>query len=224
MFTDVLASLTWPSVCLADEMKKHVPHFLVHTVELWQFITDVYTFLVRSACNGHRYASVRRVINILNLPLLYYVFELFPGNIHQRNWNLLKCAKWESFPSLIMWECFSLSSTLNNLENFRRVSAFAAWAFIWLSHRPKFLFALEQQSFKITHCTKIVSHRCSLLPMTFTQPFNGIQGPLKCSFLLAAWGFRQDKSKTTSQEKMWYQLLGCLQLGRDAVGCNVHIQ
>lgn len=40
----------------------------------------------------------------------------------------------------------------------------AAWAFIWLSHRPKSLFALEQQSVKITHCIKIFSCRCSLLP------------------------------------------------------------
>lgn len=81
--------------------------------------------------------------------------------------------------SLIMWECFSLSSPLNNLENCRRVFAFAAWAFIWLSRRPKSLFDLEQQSVKITHCIKIFSCRCSLLPVMFTQHFNQMQGHLK---------------------------------------------
>lgn len=126
---------------------------------------------------------------------------------------------------LIMWECFSLSSPLNNLENCRKVFAFAAWAFIWLSHRPKSLFALEQQSFKITHCIKIFSYRCSLLPVTFTQHFNGIQGPLKCrQFSIGSMRLQTRQSNVTSQERMWYQLLGCPEVDRDAVECDVHIQ
>lgn len=124
-----------------------------------------------------------------------------------------------------MWECFSLPSPLNNLENRRKVFAFAGWAFIWLSRRPKSLFALEQQSFKITHCIKIFSCRCSLLPMTFTQHFNGMQGPLKCrQFSIGSVRLQTRQSNVTSQERMWYQLLGCLEVDRDAVECNVHIQ
>lgn len=34
LFTDDLASWSWPSVCLANEMKEHVSHFLIHTVGL----------------------------------------------------------------------------------------------------------------------------------------------------------------------------------------------
>lgn len=126
------------------------------------------------------------------------------------------------------WLCGSvsgLSSLLNNLENCRKVFPFTAWAFIWLSRRPKSLFALEQQSFTITHCIKIFSCRCSLLPVTFTQHFNGIQGPLKCRQCVR---LQRRLGNVTSQEGMWYPFLGCLEVdmswGRDAVECNVHIQ
>lgn len=183
-----------------------------------------FMFLESSTCSDQRYSSVRRVITRLQEPLVHHVFELFPGNFHQSKWSLLKC-RVRIFPRA--WLCGSVSVYPVHWITLRIVGvfAFAAWAFIWLSRRPKSLFALEQQSVKITHCIKIFSCRCSLLPVMFTQHFNRMQGHLKYrQLVVGCMRLQTRQSNVTSRKRMWYQLLSCPEIDRDAVECNVHFQ
>lgn len=52
-----------------------------------------------------------------------------------------------------------------------------------------------------------------------------MQGHLKYrQFSVGCMRLQTRQSNITSQKRMWYQLLGCPDIDRDAVECNVHIQ
>lgn len=201
---------------------KHISPFLIHTVELWHFPTDLCFWKVQPAVTKDIHQSEGSSLDSKN-HLCTMSLSCFLETFTKANgacWNAVRI-----FPRA--WLCGSVSVYPVHWITLRIVGvfAFAAWAFIWLSRRPKSLFALEQQSVKITHCIKIFSCRCSLLPVMFTQHFNRMQGHLKYrQLVVGCMRLQTRQSNVTSRKRMWYQLLSCPEIDRDAVECNVHFQ